>query len=159
MIGEKIKKLRTGKGITQDTMAKALGVSPQSVSKWEQNTTSPDIGMLVPIADFFGVSVDFLLREPICDEPVDPAEIVEIRSWKDRALWRCAVKNISGNVLSKVSLKTYFYDENGSVIDYRDNLIYDLEPGTEKPELLYSSTKEKAVAVKIAVKHYPILTS
>ena len=61
MIGERIKELRARKGATQETMANLLGVSPQAISKWEQNTTMPDISLLVPIADYFGVSVDYLL--------------------------------------------------------------------------------------------------
>ena len=55
MIGKRIKDLRTRKGITQEALAKALGVSSQAVSKWEQSITSPDISLLVPIADYFEV--------------------------------------------------------------------------------------------------------
>lgn len=59
-IGEKIKALRKAKNISQESLAKALGVSFQAVSKWETNTTVPDVGLIPPIASFFGVSIDEL---------------------------------------------------------------------------------------------------
>ncbi len=62
-IGNNIKKLRLCKQITQEVLAKALGVSSQAVSKWETGTNAPDISMLPQIADFFGTSIDFLFRE------------------------------------------------------------------------------------------------
>lgn len=59
-IGEKIKTLRKAKNISQDTLANALGVTFQAVSKWETNVTAPDVSLIPPIASFFGVSIDEL---------------------------------------------------------------------------------------------------
>ena len=61
-IGENIKRLRNERKITQETLASYLGVSCQAVSKWERGDTSPDIGMVIPIANFFEVSADELLN-------------------------------------------------------------------------------------------------
>ena len=60
-IGDTIKSMRKNKNITQETLANFLGVSNQSISKWERNETYPDIAMLPAIASFFGTSVDNLL--------------------------------------------------------------------------------------------------
>ncbi len=60
-IGETIKLMRKDKNITQETLANFLGVTNQSISKWERNETYPDIIMLPAIASFFGISVDNLL--------------------------------------------------------------------------------------------------
>lgn len=60
-IGETIKSMRKDKNITQETLAKFLGVTNQSISKWERNETYPDIAMLPAIASFFNTSVDELL--------------------------------------------------------------------------------------------------
>lgn len=60
-ISENIKALRTKRGLTQEKMADFLGISFQAVSKWERGETVPDIYMIPVIADFFGVSTDFLL--------------------------------------------------------------------------------------------------
>lgn len=57
----KIVELRKMKGIGQQDLADVLGVSYQSVSKWETGTTMPDISLLPSIADYFNVSVDELL--------------------------------------------------------------------------------------------------
>lgn len=62
-IGNNISALRKKKGITQEELANELKVSSQAVSKWENNTSCPDISLLTQIADYFGVSVDDLLRE------------------------------------------------------------------------------------------------
>ena len=59
-ISKNITALRKKKGITQEQLATALNISPQAVSKWETNTSLPDTGTLPLIADYFGVSVDYL---------------------------------------------------------------------------------------------------
>lgn len=60
-IGEIIKKLRKEKEITQEEFAELIGVSSQSVSRWENNLCYPDIELIPVIADFFGVSTDMLM--------------------------------------------------------------------------------------------------
>lgn len=59
-LGNKIKQLRLQKGITQDTLAKALHISYQTVSKWENGVSMPDIQLLPEIAVYFGCSIDDL---------------------------------------------------------------------------------------------------
>ena len=59
-IGNKIKQLRYKAGLTQEQLATVLGVSPQSVSKWENAVSLPDIMLLPLLAVEFGVSVDEL---------------------------------------------------------------------------------------------------
>ncbi|MBQ7760629.1 MAG: helix-turn-helix domain-containing protein [Clostridia bacterium] len=59
-LGEKIKQLRKQKNISQEVLANHLGVSFQAVSKWETETTQPDVIMIPAIASFFGVSTDEL---------------------------------------------------------------------------------------------------
>lgn len=59
-ISEKIKSLRKKAGMTQEQLADRLGVSGQSVSKWENEISMPDISLLPFIAECFGVSIDEL---------------------------------------------------------------------------------------------------
>ncbi|WP_240840659.1 helix-turn-helix domain-containing protein [Acidaminobacter sp. JC074] len=63
-IGRQIKRLRKEKNITQDILADHLGVSPQSVSKWENGITTPDIGLLPDISVYFGIKIDDLFMIP-----------------------------------------------------------------------------------------------
>ena len=59
--GENVKRLRKEKELTQETLADFLGVSFQTISKWERGETYPDITMLPAIASFFDVAIDDLL--------------------------------------------------------------------------------------------------
>src|SRR5690554_793382 len=59
-LGSTIKRLRIKQGVTQEELAEYMGVSFQAVSKWETNTTMPDITLLPKLAVFFGVSIDDL---------------------------------------------------------------------------------------------------
>ena len=59
--GDRISFLRKLKELTQAQLAEKLGISAQAVSKWESGLSCPDIMMLVPLADIFGVSTDVLL--------------------------------------------------------------------------------------------------
>ena len=60
-IGKRIKEQRKAKGITQEAMARALGVTSQVVSKWENGQNAPDISMIIPICGFLGIGADELL--------------------------------------------------------------------------------------------------
>ncbi len=62
---EKLTKLRKEKGMTQEELAVEIGVSRQSVSKWELGDCEPDIAKLKVIAQIFHVSIDYLLSDDI----------------------------------------------------------------------------------------------
>ncbi len=63
-LGENIRKYRKEAGLTQEQLAERLGVSYQSVSRWENGSTYPDMELLPAIAAFFSASVDELLGMP-----------------------------------------------------------------------------------------------
>ena len=60
-LNENIKNLRIAQGINQVEFAKILCVTKQCISNWENDNVVPSIDMLCKIADFFGVSTDYLL--------------------------------------------------------------------------------------------------
>ncbi|MBR4703218.1 MAG: helix-turn-helix transcriptional regulator [Oscillospiraceae bacterium] len=59
--GKNLRDLRCSRGLTQEQAAELLDVSKQSVSRWENNVTYPDITFLPTLASFYGVTVDALL--------------------------------------------------------------------------------------------------
>lgn len=61
-LGEKIYDLRFRNGMSQEALADKLGVSRQAVSKWENNSAVPDIDKLLKMSEFFGVSLDELVK-------------------------------------------------------------------------------------------------
>ena len=60
-IGGAIRELRLKRGVTQEGLAGALGVSVQTVSRWENGVNFPDLSMLPELAVYFNVTTDFLL--------------------------------------------------------------------------------------------------
>ena len=62
-MGEKINDLRKQRKMTQDELAEKMGVSSQAVSKWEKDLSIPDLPVLVELSDYFGVSLDDLVKE------------------------------------------------------------------------------------------------
>ncbi len=56
-----LKALRTKRGISQQALADAMGISQQSVNRYENHKVEPDIALLISMANYFEVSVDFLV--------------------------------------------------------------------------------------------------
>lgn len=82
-LAEKILHLRTQQGLSQLELAEQLGVSRQSVSKWETGQSVPDLDKLIKLSDRFGITVDELVREgerpqPPRPEP-QPSQVVYVR--------------------------------------------------------------------------------
>ena len=61
-IGKRIAHFRKEKGLTQEELAGHMGISPQAVSKWENDQTCPDISALPKLSRLFDVTVDELLE-------------------------------------------------------------------------------------------------
>ena len=68
-LGQKIKKLRTEKGLTQKDLADHVHVTFQTVSKWENDENEPDVSTLRELAKLFNCSLDYLLSEDDAEEP------------------------------------------------------------------------------------------
>ena len=81
-IGKQIKTLRLAKGVTQEELAAYLGVSFQAVSKWETESSTPDIALLPNIAVFFGITIDELFQLPNEAE----FERIENMFWHERQI-------------------------------------------------------------------------
>jgi len=70
-IGNRLKKLRIKHGLLQKKIAEQLNLSQQTISLYEANKREPDYITLQKIADYFNVSIDYLLGKTDIKEPVD----------------------------------------------------------------------------------------
>lgn len=86
--GQKLQGLRQRAGMSQDALAERLNVSRQAVSRWERDETMPETDKVVALADLFGVTTDYLLRQR-ADQDSPPHEAhrapePERRDWTDK---------------------------------------------------------------------------
>ena len=70
IVAKNITELRLLNNMTQMELAEKLNYSDKTISKWERAESSPDISILVDIADIFGVSLDYLVRSENIEETV-----------------------------------------------------------------------------------------
>ena len=73
MLSEKLYKLRKNSGLSQEQLAEQLNVSRQAISKWESGIATPESEKLITISNYFGVSVDYLLK----DDEEDKAKVTD----------------------------------------------------------------------------------
>jgi len=99
-LGKRIAALRRQKGLKQDVLAEQLGISPQAVSKWENDQTCPDISLLPELAKILGVSVDELLSGKSEKAPV--VQVVSETKRKDvkDMILRVAVESKDGDTVN-----------------------------------------------------------
>lgn len=61
-IADRIQNLRKIKGISQEELADKIGVTRQTISKWESEQSVPDMGKVILMSDYFGITTDYLLK-------------------------------------------------------------------------------------------------
>lgn len=61
LLAQKLREFRKKQGLTQEQLAEAMGVTVGAVSKWESGASTPDVSLILELADFFETSVDVLL--------------------------------------------------------------------------------------------------
>ena len=129
-IGENIKRLRKAKDISQEDFAKLLGVSSQSVSRWENGVCYPDMELLPALAQFFKLSVDELLGTGDLEKSRRYNEINETwarnnaagKNAENAALMRKALRNFPNDALLLVQLSTSLEKLEGNEEERRRNL-------------------------------------
>lgn len=114
LIGENMKRIRRERGLTQEEVAAHLGISFQSISKWERGDGYPDITMLPALANYLGISIDELLGVSEIEKNNQYCEINQ--TWDENnkkglhqenvALMRQSLKTFPNNALLLVQLST-----------------------------------------------------
>lgn len=98
IVAKNIVELRLLNGMTQIELAEKLNYSDKTISKWERAESTPDISVLVVIADLFGVSLDYLVRSENIEQAVN-----ENRS-KETRYNRRAISYISESVVWLIAI-------------------------------------------------------
>lgn len=131
--GQRLSRLRKEKGLTQEDIAKRIIISPQAVSKWENDISSPDILVLSSLADILGVSVDVLLgREEESAEEATASEKVESEVVDDDE--KMSDKKEDKVIRDEEGI--HVIDEKGRRVDIDNNGIRITdENGTRKPNI------------------------
>lgn len=140
MLTENLKRLRCEKGLTQEQVAHRLGVSPQSVSRWECAATLPDVMLLPELARLYGVTVDDLYRH----HPF---------ACYDRAL------TLDGTLRDAKFSKAAGYEDLGDYKKARDlwrEIIAELRQAGYEAELAYPIAREEACGEKLHEQAVPV---
>lgn len=96
-LGKRIAMLRRQKELRQEDLAQMLEVSPQAVSKWENDQTCPDISLLPRLAEILGVTVDELLSGKTEIQPAVKLEPVQQRKDIQDMMLRIVVDSANGD--------------------------------------------------------------
>jgi len=149
-IGNKIQELRKKRGITQEQLANAIGISFQAVSKWENNIALPDITLMPLLANFFGVSMDELfdfsleeMKNEIKKIVDDAYEYRESNPEKSRSILEAGLKKYPENDILLNNL-LYVMPDPDETIEFATRLI----EKTSDNEVKYDALRFLAYAYK-----------
>ena len=81
---EKIKEIRKISGMTQEELADKLGVSRQTISKWEKGLSTPDLEMAIQFCELFQISLDEFMKEEHMDKKLSLEDIMKINKRNQR---------------------------------------------------------------------------
>ena len=134
-IGQNLKNFRKARNLTQEEVAKHLGISFQSISKWERNDGYPDITMLPVLAHYYGVTIDELIGMNELESARALEEInrqwVENRSNNNHSanvqLMRDALKLYPNNALLLVQLSASLERLDGTESEKQEYLRQSIE--------------------------------
>ena len=102
-LGERIYKYRVSKNFSQGDLAEMLDVSRQSVSKWENNSATPDLDKIVKLSEIFGISIDELVtgERKQDDSSVVPRKVQHetVLEKKDEEFSKFSGRKIAGTIL------------------------------------------------------------
>lgn len=81
-----LKLLRDEKGISQEKLGEIIGVSQQSIYKYETSDVEPDISTLIEMADYFSVSVDYLIGNTIIRNKIETVDKYDLNSAESKII-------------------------------------------------------------------------
>lgn len=92
MFGDRLKELRKGKNLTQEEIGEICQVAKQTISNWENNITQPPFEIVNKLAQYFGVSVEYLLN--FNQDDLDKIEKLK-QALKEAGMWDYEMDDMS----------------------------------------------------------------
>lgn len=92
LFGDRLKELRTSKNLSQEELSQILEVRKSSISNWETGKSTPTFDMLTKIAEYFGVTIDYLLN--FTQEDADNLERLK-QALKEAGMWDYDIDDMS----------------------------------------------------------------
>jgi len=157
-LGNNLKVLRKERNITQEDLAEYLLVSPQTVSKWENNVSTPDLSILPLLADFYHTTIDGLLQYDSIERRNRMGELSQhihqlLDDKKNEEAYVC-LKNeiqqwslsVSINHLFAVVIRTYSQEKQGAD---QEKLLLEAISQCDKVINLDQNETDKSVQAKM----------
>ena len=107
MIGENIQCLRKRKSITQEALAEMVGVSRQTIAKWESGESAPDLEMSGKLSQALDVSLDDLANTPLYEKPKEAAPV------KGKHMFGLVTVGDKGQIVIPVQARRVFHIQPG----------------------------------------------
>lgn len=92
ILADKIINLRKKNGWSQEELAEKLGVTRQSVSKYEGAQSIPDLDKILKLSEIFGVTTDYLIKDELEEEEYAPSQMQENESESDRSVHKVTME-------------------------------------------------------------------
>lgn len=92
ILAEKIINLRKKNGWSQEELAEKLGVTRQSISKYEGAQSIPDLDKILKLSEIFGVTTDYLIKDELEEEEYAPSQMHENKSESDRIVHKVTME-------------------------------------------------------------------
>lgn len=108
-----LKQLRLAKGLSQQALADRLEISQQTVYKYENEITEPNIDMLKTIADFFEVSIDYLTGNSSCMHKIENVKETELNDDELALIQKYRLLPISSRQVFQHLMDDYLKNFNG----------------------------------------------
>ncbi len=105
---ERILALRKARGISQEELAASIGVSRQAISKWEGAQSVPDVDRIVQMSEYFGVTIDYLLKGTVSVEEQQTLNTGEQRFTAMTMFYIATAVNVIGVAASLARWYTHY---------------------------------------------------
>ena len=157
LLSEKIMSLRKRNGWSQEELAQQLGVSRQSVSKWESMASMPDIQKIMSMSELFGVSTDYLLKDELEELPTTATAADYVAPAEQNNF--SAPTGSSNSDVASASTSTPTNTDASTSKNVRPQLSVSLETATEYLDTVARTSRPTAFAITLFILGPALLVS